>query len=88
MVASGIKPNRVTYNILMSSCAKMRDAQGAEQWMLQMLEEGVRPCTVSFTAVISAFAKVGDLESAEAWFRRMEDSKEAGRWARRAPGDL
>ena len=77
MVASGIKPNRVTYNILMSSCAKMRDAVGAEQWMLQMLAEGVRPCTVSFTAVISAFAKLGDLEKAERWFQHMEEAKEA-----------
>lgn len=85
MMASGIKPNRITYNILISSCAKdhvqglfetrdhhcglvrecaipfeevkftfsnwpfwrspwircqMRDAAGAEKWMLQMMEQG------------------------------------------------
>ncbi|CAK9019997.1 unnamed protein product [Durusdinium trenchii] len=60
----------------------MRDAAGAEKWMLQMIEQGsvrlgeafrpaveagVRPCTVSFTAVISAFAKIGVPWAAPVW---------------------
>ncbi len=55
-------PDVITYNTVISACAKRGDMERLERWLARMEEENVVPNAITYTSVISACAKGGDVE--------------------------
>jgi len=59
MISSGMKPNLITFNTLLSLYAKMGDIAGAEKVWEEMISIGLKPDLISFNTLLSLFAKKG-----------------------------
>merc|ERR1719262_37924 len=65
----------VSYNMVISACAKQGNGDKARAWMQKMLDNGVKPDIASFNSAIDSCARCGDTNGAGKWLSRM---KEAG----------
>merc|ERR1719335_291121 len=63
----------VSYNMLISACAKNGKSDRAHYWMQQMLNRNVKPDVASFNSVIDSCARTGDLSGASKWLAHMRD---------------
>merc|ERR550514_2536114 len=70
----------VSYNMVISACAKKGDGDKARAWMQQMLDNGVKPDIASFNSAIDSCARCGDTSGAEKWLARMKDATDARQW--------
>merc|ERR1719298_237966 len=64
----------ISYNMVISACAKKGDGDKARALMQQMLEKGVKPDIASFNSTIDSCARCGDLRGAEKWLAQMKDA--------------
>lgn len=71
MRSSGILPNRVVYNTLISSFCKEGKTGDAEKLVEKMREDGLFPDVVIFNARISALCSAGKVLEASRIFRDM-----------------
>merc|ERR1719171_682494 len=60
----------VSYNMVISACAKKGDGEKARMWMQRMLDDGVKPDGASFNSTIDSCARCGDTNGAEKWLAR------------------
>merc|ERR1719174_1251132 len=74
MQGSGVKPDTVSYNVLISTCARAKDADRAEGWLKKLLsqEGAVEADAVSFCMMIDACVRGGDVLRAEQWLLKMD----------------
>jgi len=63
--ASDVKPDSVSYNMLIRACAKRGDNVAAEQWMKHMELNGVTATVCSYNTLLDAFAKANQAEACE-----------------------
>merc|ERR1719160_1673726 len=70
LVAKG-NADAVSYNMVISLCAKQGATERAHEWMLRMLGAGVCADSASFNSVIDACARCGDIKGAEQWLSKM-----------------
>jgi len=70
MKSAGIRPDRVTFSILMQAYAKKGDTER----FAEMVLTGEMPDDVAFNTLLKAYAKRGDSKSAEKVCRRMEQA--------------
>merc|ERR1719443_1891737 len=63
----------VSYNMLISACAKNGKPDRAHHWMQQMLSKDVKPDVASFNSVIDSCARTGDIPGASKWLARMRE---------------
>ncbi|XVE76238.1 hypothetical protein DITRI_Ditri12bG0156700 [Diplodiscus trichospermus] len=54
--AAGIKPDVVSYNILIDGCILIDDSAGALAFFNEMRERGIAPTKISYTTLMKAFA--------------------------------
>jgi pentatricopeptide repeat protein len=66
-----IKPNFLTYNILMKIYGTKRDPDSAEEVFKRMEQKGVTPTDVSYGTLIKMYCTLGDLPKAEAVLSKM-----------------
>merc|ERR1712038_1159820 len=66
MCKSSVTPDVVTYNALISTCARAQDPNRAEAWL--------EADAVSYCMTIDACVRAGDVQRAEQWLHRMEAS--------------
>ena len=57
MESKGVRPNVVSYNILIAAYAKQFQPGKAAEWIQRMKEAGIMPDVVSYSTVIDAYAK-------------------------------
>merc|ERR1740121_3450879 len=69
--ASDVKPDSVSYNLLIRACAKRGDNVAAEQWMKHMELKGVSATVCSYNTLLDAFAKANQAEACEKCIRHM-----------------
>merc|ERR1719424_591177 len=55
----------VSYNMIISLCAKRGASEKADEWMRRMLQAEVAPDVASFNSNIDACARSGDFQGAE-----------------------
>ena len=73
--ASGLSyADRVSFNTLISACARAGEPVEAELAFREMLNLGLKPDQLSYSSVISAHARAGNASHAQAWLTRMVDS--------------
>lgn len=65
----GLRPNVISYNIMIHGSAKILGPPAAEEWLHRMINANVRPDAASYSMVIDVFAKDGNAEAAESWLR-------------------
>merc|ERR1719324_1482627 len=63
----------VSYNMLISACAKNGKSDRANHWMRQMLSKDVKPDVASFNSIIDSCARTGDMSGASKWLTRMRE---------------
>merc|ERR1719335_208631 len=63
----------VSYNMLISACAKHGKSDRARHWMQQMMNKDVKPDVASFNSVIDSCARTGDIAGASKWLARMQE---------------
>merc|ERR1719169_417433 len=61
----------VSYNMIISLCAKKGAPEKADEWMRRMLQAGVRADVASFNSNIDACSRSGDIQGAEEWLSKM-----------------
>jgi len=65
------KPDVISFNTLISACAKASKPIRAEEAFAQMEKRGLVPTAVTFSSVLQAHARVGDPVKAQAWLDTM-----------------
>ena len=75
LTAEGVEPNIITFNALISACAKAGKWRLALKVFKQMQKQNVAPDTISFSSLITACQKGGNWQMAETVFRQMIDHK-------------
>merc|ERR1719386_653532 len=73
MQKAGVTPDVVTYNALISTCARARKPERAEYWMKAMSDDNIEADAVSFCTIIDAWTRGGDVFRGLSWFERMEE---------------
>jgi len=71
--ASQVKPDSVSYNLMIRVCAKRGDAAAAEKWMRRMEDRQVETTLCSYNTLLDAFAKANKADACEQWLGRMLD---------------
>lgn len=71
--ASQVKPDAVSYNLIIRVCAKRGEAAAAEKWMRRMEDRQVEATLCSYNTLLDAFAKGNKAEACEQWLGRMLD---------------
>lgn len=76
IIRHGLEPDVVTYNVIISTCARAQDPDHAEFWLHKLLskEAGLEPDAVSFCMTVDACVRAGDALRAERWLVRMEEA--------------
>lgn len=64
-------PDLVSYNTLISACARAGQPVEAEQAFHRLVAQGLKPDQVSFSTVLSAHARAGNTAKAQAWLDQM-----------------
>jgi pentatricopeptide repeat protein len=75
MERAGLERNIVTFNILISGCARNGMALDAQRFFNQMAQAGVNPNQVTYNSLICAYARINELSEA---FRVRDEMMEAG----------
>jgi len=70
---AGLRPDRVSYLMMIRVASQERDTQRAAHWLEAMEQDGHQPGRPQFHALMTAHAKAGDISGAEAWSRVMGD---------------
>ncbi|OMO73502.1 E3 ubiquitin-protein ligase [Corchorus olitorius] len=68
---AGIKPDVVSYNILIDGCILIDDSAGALAFFNEMRERGIAPTKISYTTLMKAFALSGQPKLANKVFNEM-----------------
>ncbi|XWS66935.1 hypothetical protein CRYUN_Cryun05aG0243200 [Craigia yunnanensis] len=68
---AGIKPDVVSYNILIDGCILIDDSSGALAFFNEMRERGISPTKISYTTLMKAFALSGQPKLANKVFDEM-----------------
>ncbi|XP_022767418.1 pentatricopeptide repeat-containing protein At3g09650, chloroplastic [Durio zibethinus] len=68
---AGIKPDVVSYNILIDGCILIDDSAGALAFFNEMRERGIAPTKISYTTLMKAFALSGQPNLANKVFDEM-----------------
>jgi pentatricopeptide repeat protein len=71
MIAAGVEPDAVTYNVVIHACSIGGHPERAEYWLSEMSRQGLVATVTTYTAVIDANAKKGLLPRAEAIIEQM-----------------
>merc|ERR1719353_1463646 len=72
MLEEGIRGDTISYTAMINACARVGDADKAEEWLVRMLKDGVEPNVITFNAVIAACAKKGCGDRTEMWLNKMK----------------
>ena len=64
-------PDRVSYNTLITACARAKCPKEAEAAFAEMEERGIAPDQSSYSSVLLAHSRTGDAARAQYWFDRM-----------------
>ncbi|CAK9039972.1 Pentatricopeptide repeat-containing protein At5g39710 (Protein EMBRYO DEFECTIVE 2745) [Durusdinium trenchii] len=72
-ISLGLSPDLILYNVLLSACAKARDARRAQQTFQRLLAQGLRPDVHSYTALLHVYAAIGDVEGAADLIAEMQE---------------
>ncbi|KAK9081017.1 hypothetical protein Syun_030697 [Stephania yunnanensis] len=68
---AGIRPDVVSYNILIDGCILVDDSAGALAYFNEMRAQGISPSKVSYTTLMKAFALSGQAKLAQKVFNEM-----------------
>ena len=68
----GFKPDGTSYNTVVSTHARVGDAEGASTWYNRLLDSGFMPTQHTLVSLMAMFAKRGDLEEVEKLLRQSE----------------
>ncbi|XVF76510.1 hypothetical protein PTKIN_Ptkin13bG0271800 [Pterospermum kingtungense] len=68
---AGIKPDVVSYNILIDGCILIDDSAGALAFFNEMRKRGIAPTKISYTTLMKAFASSGQPKLANKVFDEM-----------------
>ena len=68
----GVPANTVTFNSVISACAKNNDLVEAEKWLDDMLKLGCEPTAFTFLPLIGAYANQGNEAKVESYLKEME----------------
>ena len=68
---AGLRPDRVTFTIMVSVAAKHRDLQSAEGWFRAAQDAGIKADVVMYSALLDAAAKTGKPDLADEWFKEL-----------------
>eukprot|EP00415_Alexandrium_ostenfeldii_P001673 UN1673 len=69
MLDSGLKPDVIVFNSLITAAARSGDAVAAEAWFDETAGHSVDPDIVSYNSLIQAHSRAGDLARAEQRFK-------------------
>merc|ERR1719399_1143850 len=74
MQESGVTPDTVSYNVMISTCARAKDPDRAEGWLKKLLAQkgAVEADAVSFCMMIDACVRGDDVFRAEQWLLKMD----------------
>lgn len=72
MKETNVKPNIVTYNVIIKACAEIFEPQKAFQYMDELIAEGLQPTIVTFGTLMMACERVGDMAYAGKVFSKMK----------------
>jgi pentatricopeptide repeat protein len=75
MRANGVKPNAMTYTVLITGCAATGRVGRAMQLLAEMRRAGVPPNAYAYTAVISTCTKGGDWRQALQVFEQVRSRR-------------
>ncbi|CAK8997705.1 unnamed protein product [Durusdinium trenchii] len=70
-IEAGLRPDRVTFTIMVSVAAKHRDLQSAEGWFRAAQDAGIKADVVMYSALLDAAAKTGKPDLADEWFKEL-----------------
>lgn len=71
MERSGLKPDIMTYTMIINQYSKQTDMIRARKWLTRMLRNGVEPDAHIYTSLINGYMREANLDKAEAMFRVM-----------------
>lgn len=74
-LASGHKPDAVSFNLVIRAYARKGDVHGAEKWLARMEDRGIEATVCSYNTVLDACAKADNAEACESWLQHMLDKK-------------
>merc|ERR1719333_2003797 len=66
MLESGVEPNTITFNAVISACAKVGDGRRAIEWLAKMKAAGILPNSFSYNSAAKPHVARGD-------YRRVEE---------------
>merc|ERR1719333_1371431 len=66
MLESGVEPNTITFNAVISACAKVGDGRRACEWLAKMKAAGILPNSFSYNSAAKPHVARGD-------YRRVEE---------------
>merc|ERR1719506_1510913 len=66
MLESGVEPNTITFNAVISACAKVGDGRRACEWLAKMKAAGILPNSFSYNSAAKSHVARGD-------YRRVEE---------------
>ncbi|KAG2205760.1 hypothetical protein INT47_003943 [Mucor saturninus] len=75
MERSGLKPDILTYTMIINEYSKQSDMIRARKWVTRMLKNGVEPDAYIYTSLIDGYMREANLDNAEAMFRIMMKKK-------------
>merc|ERR1719498_1860694 len=68
MTDAGISPDVVSYNTIITACAKAGDLELAEEWLNRMEKAGIKPNLVPFLCMIQSHSCQGHVRDVERLF--------------------
>merc|ERR1719311_670086 len=75
MLEDGIEPNVITFNAVISACAKKGHGRRAENWLDKMKRADVHPNSFSYNSAAKPFVALGDYRKVE---QLMADLRSSG----------
>ncbi|KAI9592182.1 hypothetical protein BDF19DRAFT_416558 [Syncephalis fuscata] len=70
--SKNIAPNRRTFNLLLSSCAKIGDAESAQHFYMQLINASYRPNARTFAHLLDLYARHTDVNGATRVMKEMK----------------
>jgi pentatricopeptide repeat protein len=64
MIAGKVEFTLITYNALITSCAKVGGGKGALKWMERLMQDVFQPNNISYDQVVKALSHAGEPELA------------------------
>jgi pentatricopeptide repeat protein len=69
MATRGVRPNPMTYTVLLTGCAQSLRAEAAQRVMARMQADGLEPNAHTLTALVTVYAACGEWRRAVAVFQ-------------------